>query len=165
MNIRDEIAADAGAIRGLTSAAFAGMPYASGTEAAIVDDLRASGALTISVVATEAGKVVGHAAFSPVTIDGEAGLWFGLGPLSVEPQRQRGGIGTSLVRSGLDRLAAIGAEGCVVLGDPAYYGRFGFSSDPGLRYGNLPPQHFQRLVLAGQPPSGEVVFHRAFGGA
>ena len=165
MIIRDEHAADIDAIRALTWAAFAGMPYTSGTEAAIVDGLRAAGALTISLVASDGGKVVGHAAFSPVTINGEAGLWFGLGPLSVEPQRQRQGVGTSLVRTGLERLSAMGAQGCVVLGDPAYYGRFGFTSDPELRYGNVPPQHFQRLVLAGQPPRGGVAFHPAFGGA
>lgn len=165
MNIRDEGAEDAGAIRALTSAAFAGAPHASGTEAAIVDGLRAAGALTLSLVAAEGGQVVGHAAFSPVTIEGEAGLWFGLGPLSVEPRRQRQGIGTSLVRTGLARLTAIGAEGCVVLGDPAYYGRFGFASDGQLRYGNVPVQYLQRLVLAGRPPSGEVSYHEAFGGA
>ena len=81
------------AIHALTDAAFRDVPHSSGTEAAIVDALRDAGALTLSLVAEEQGRIVGHVAFSPVTINGEASRWFGLGPVSVEPLEQRRGIG------------------------------------------------------------------------
>ena len=163
MLIRPENAADAPAIRALTDAAFRNAPHSSGTEAAIVDALRDAGALTLSLVAESEGRIVGHVAFSPVTIDGRAGGWFGLGPVSVEPARQRLGIGQALVLDGLERLKAAGAEGCVLLGDPAYYQRFGFVSDPRLRYGDVPPEYFQRLSFTAVEPSGEVAYHPGFG--
>lgn len=162
MIIRLETAADAAAIRAVTAAAFAGAVHSSGTEAAIVDALRTAGALTLSLVAEENGAICGHTAFSPVALSsGEAG-WFGLGPVSVAPPRQRREIGSALIRDGLSRLAATGANGCVVLGDPAYYGRFGFISDPKLRFGTMPPAYFQRLVFRGDQPAGEVHYHDAF---
>jgi putative acetyltransferase len=162
MVIRPETADDASAIRAVTSAAFKGAPYSSGTEAAIIDALRNAGALMLSLVAEEQGRIVGHVAFSPVTINGKAGRWFGLGPVSVEPSEQRRGIGQALIRDGLERLRAAGAEGCVLLGDPAYYRRFGFVSDPKLRYGEVPPEYFQRLSFTGAEPEGEVAYHPGF---
>lgn len=163
MVIRPETAEDAAAIRALTAAAFKGLPHSSGTEAAIVDALRDAGALTLSLVAEEQGRIIGHVAFSPVTINGEAGRWFGLGPVSVEPAMQRRGIGQALIREGLERLRSAVAEGCVLLGDPAYYRRFGFVSDPKLRYGDVPPEYFQRLSFNGAEPEGEVAYHAGFG--
>jgi putative acetyltransferase len=160
--IRPERPADVEAIAAVTRAAFAGAPHRSGTEAAIVDALRAAGALTLSLVATEDGRIVGHAAFSPVGIAGGDGAWFGLGPVSVEPSRQRRGIGRALVTRGLERLRELGASGCVVLGDPAYYGRFGFASDGALSYRGLPPQFLQRFVFRGSAPAGEFFFHSGF---
>ncbi|MCV0397627.1 MAG: N-acetyltransferase [Rhizobiaceae bacterium] len=161
--IRPEGAQDLPAIRRLTTDAFRAAPHASGTEAAISDALREAGALTLSLVAVEGGSIVGHVAFSPVTIDGSSGPWHGLGPVSVRPDRQRAGIGRALIEEGLARLRRQGTQVCVVLGDPAYYGRFGFRSDPGLRYGDVPPEYFQRLVISGPPPAGEVAYHPAFG--
>jgi putative acetyltransferase len=160
--IRPEKAEDAPAIRAVTAAAFKGALYSRGTEAAIVDALRDAGALTLSLVAEKQGRIVGHVAFSPVTINGQAGHWFGLGPVSVEPAEQGCGIGQALIRDGLERLRATGAEGCVLLGDPAYYGRFGFASDPKLRYGDVPPEYFQRLSFTGAEPEGEVAYHTGF---
>ncbi len=162
MIIRPESAEDVPAIRAVTVAVFKGAPYSSGTEAAIVDALREAGALTLSLVAEERGRIVGHVAFSPVTINGKAGGWFGLGPVSVEPAEQRRGIGQALIRDGLQRLKSKGAEGCVLLGDPAYYGRFGFVSDPRLRYGDVPPEYVQRLSFTGAEPEGEVAYHAGF---
>ncbi len=162
MIIRPEADGDTPAIHALTDAAFRDAPHSSGTEAAIVDALRDAGALTLSLVAEEQGRIVGHVAFSPVTINGEAGRWFGLGPVSVEPLEQRRGIGQALIREGLDRLRNTGAEGCVVLGDPAYYRRFGFVSDPKLHYGGVPPEYFQRLTFTGAMPEGEIAFHAGF---
>jgi putative acetyltransferase len=162
MQIKLERPVDAAAIRRLTQAAFKGAPYSDGTEAQIVDALRAAGALTISLIAIEAGDIVGHAAFSPVTINGAAGDWYGLAPMSVMPQQQRQGIGQTLIRDGLARLRSMKAAGCVVLGDPGYYGRFGVEIDPDLSYGDVPPGYFQRLIFHGPPPKGEVRYHPGF---
>ena len=164
MRIRPERPEDAPTIHDLTETAFEGRPFSDGTEAQVIDRLRATGALTLSLVAEEGDDIVGHVAFSPVTIDGGAGGWFGLGPVSVWPDRQRAGVGQALVRAGLDRLRAMGAGGCVLLGDPAYYGRFGFRHDPALRHAHGPPWAFQHLTLNGPRPTGEVSFHPAFDG-
>lgn len=161
--IRAERDGDADAIRALTSAAFATAVHSSGTEAAIVDGLRAAGALSVSLVAEQDGMIVGHAAFSPVTIVGSPGNWMGLGPISVEPDRQRQGLGTALLRRGLDRIRDLGADGCVLVGDPAYYGRFGFVSDGRLICGEVPVQYIQRLAFQGAAPAGAIHFHPAFG--
>ena len=146
----------------MTRAAFAGAGHGNGGEAAIVAGLRAAGALAVSLVAEAEGRILGHAAFSPITISGHPGRWFGLGPVSVLPERQRTGIGTALIEEGLARLAASGAKGCVVLGDPAYYRRFGFVSDNRLVYPAAPARYFQTLALSGEPPAGEVAYHSAF---
>jgi putative acetyltransferase len=162
MEIRPEQPDDASAIHTVITAAFKDAPRSHHTEAAIVDDLRDAGALTLSLVAVEGETLVGHIAFSAVTINGETCAWYGLGPLSVQPDRQRQGIGQSLVRTGLDRLRGIDAQGCVVLGDPDFYGRFGFVSDPNLRYPNGESEYFQRLAFNGAEPTGEVSYHAAF---
>ena len=69
-----------------------------------------------------------------------------------------------MIRAGLRQLAELGAAGCVVLGDPDYYGRFGFTHDPALRYPQAPASYFQRLILNGPAAAGEVLYHPAFGG-
>jgi putative acetyltransferase len=165
MMIRREAAGDEAAIREITDAAFAGRPYSSGTEAAIVDGLRAAGALRLSLVAEEEGRIVGHVAFSSVSVDGAEVGWFGLGPVSVSPGRQGQGVGSALIREGLAQLRALGAKGCVLLGDRNYYQRFGFANDPGLRYEGAPPEHFMRLSFGDDVPQGVVRFHPAFGDA
>ncbi|WP_306224060.1 GNAT family N-acetyltransferase [Bosea beijingensis] len=165
MDIRTEQPADTEAIRALTTEAFATAPHSSGTEAAIVDALRATGTLTLSLVAVEGDELIGHVAFSPVTIDGTERGWFGLGPVSVQSSRQRGGIGSGLIREGLRRLRAMGAAGCVLLGDPAYYGRFGFANDPALVLEGVPPEYFMRLGFGAELPAGTVRYHAAFDGA
>ncbi|MCA1399716.1 N-acetyltransferase [Bradyrhizobium sp. BRP56] len=163
MQIRDERPEDAAAISRITAAAFANAPHSSGTEARIVEALRAADALTISLVAvSDDGSIAGHIAFSPVQIDGVAGRWYGLGPVSVAPDLQRRGSGGALIRDGLARLVTLNADCCVLLGDPAYYSRFGFVSDPALTYGGEPSPYFQRLVLKGDPPKGDVKYHAAF---
>ncbi|MGY3496593.1 MULTISPECIES: GNAT family N-acetyltransferase [unclassified Bradyrhizobium] len=163
MQIKDERPEDAAAISRITAAAFATAPHSSGTEARIVEALRQADALTISLVAvSDDGSIFGHVAFSPVRIEGVVGRWYGLGPASVAPDLQRQGTGGALIRAGLARLAAMNADGCVLLGDPAYYSRFGFVSDPALTYGGEPSPYFQRLVLKGDPPKGDVKYHAAF---
>lgn len=162
MQIRLERPEDAATIRALTDTAFRGMPFSDGTEAEVIDALRAAGALSLSLVATEGGEILGHVAFSPVTVNGEVGDWYGLGPVSVWPDHQRMGIGQALIREGLRRLQRMNAGGCVLLGDPAYYRRFGFERDPSLYNVGAPAGAFQRLTLKAPRPSGEVRFHPAF---
>lgn len=161
--LRDERQEDAAAIDHVQQAAFADHPFSAQTEHLIVRALRATGALSVSLVALRNGQVVGHVAFSPVAIDGRPGRWFGLGPLAVLPSRQHAGLGSALVKLGLKRLPALGAEGCVVLGDPAYYRRFGFGPSDGLRLDGLPPEHFRALRLGpASLPQGAVRYHAAF---
>lgn len=162
MHIRPERPEDAAVIHALTKAAFDGMPFSDQTEARVIDALRAAGALTLSLVAAEADEIIGHVAFSPVTVNRGVAGWYGLGPVSVWPARQRTGIGQALIRDGLRRLRALGAGGCVLLGDPAYYRRFGFERDPDLYVVGAPPGAFQRLSLNGPSPKGQVSFHPAF---
>jgi putative acetyltransferase len=163
-SIRAEYAGDAPAIAALAFAAFDSPDHSGEAEREIVERLRADGDLTLSLVAIAAeGEIVGHAAFSPVRINGEAAGWFGLGPVSVAPAHQGSGVGSALIREGLARLAKLGAKGCVVLGSPTYYGRFGFASDPALVYPAPPAKYFQTLVMRGEAPQGEVSYSAAFG--
>ncbi|WP_380875537.1 GCN5 family N-acetyltransferase [Sphingomonas sp. DBB INV C78] len=163
MIIRQEQARDRDAIARVTAGAFAAVEHSDQTEPAIIAALREAGALTLSLVAVEGGEIVGHVAFSAVTIDGADKGWFGLGPVSVRPDRQGGGIGSALIRAGLDELRERGAAGCVLLGEPDYYRRFGFEQDAALRYEGAPAEYFMRLVLAGPAATGRVDYHPAFG--
>ena len=161
MLILPEAPRDRDAIYALTQAAFEGNPHSEGTEGRITDALREAGAVTLSLTAWEDGRLAGHIAFSPVTVgDGSAG-WYGLGPLAVRPDCQGRGIGSALSREGLARLRALGAAGCVVLGEPAYYGRFGFAPAPALKYPGAPPEYFMALAFT-RLASGEVAYHPAF---
>jgi putative acetyltransferase len=162
MEIRIEEVSDINAIRAMTRAAFKPVLHSSQTEAAIVDALRDSGVLSLSLVAVEAGEIVGHVAFSPITIDGVEKGWFGLGPVSVSPDWQRNGIGASLIEDGLHRLLAAKAKGCVVLGNPKYYARFGFGVDSGLVLDGVPAEYFMRRVFEGDVPVGRVAYHQSF---
>lgn len=125
--------------------AFAQGEHSDGSEPSIIAGLRRTGVLALSLVATEGDDIVGHIAFSSVTVDGTDKDWFGFGLLSVRPDRQSRGVSAALVREGLERLRSHGAEGCVVLGNPAYYRRFGFEKDAALRYEGAPPDYFMRL--------------------
>lgn len=159
--IRPEEAADMAAIHALTQLAFTDMPFSEGDEADLVDQLRKDGDLALSFVA-EDDSIVGHIAFSEVTISDGATGWYGLGPVSVTPLRQGEGIGSALILHGLATLRAMGANGCILLGNPDYYGRFGFVADPALVYPGPPAKYFQSLVLNGPMPSGEVTYPPAF---
>lgn len=162
MQIRTERPADDAAIDDLTRVAFEPMPFSSGTEAPIIRALRTAGDLTLSLVAEEEGPIVGHIAFSPVTIDGVHGGWFGLGPIAVRADRQRQGIGKALIARGLELLRQRGAAGVALIGNPDIYGRVGFESDGLLAYGDLDRRYVQRLVLSGPPPRGELRFAPGF---
>jgi len=118
--------------------------------------------MTVSLVAFDATELVGHVAFSPVTVDGRDVGWYGLGPVAVRPDRQGTGIGSTLIREGLARLRALGAQGCVLVGAPEYYGRFGFAAEPALVYPDLPARYFQILSFGVAVPQGTVAYHAAF---
>lgn len=162
MTIRPETSNDYQAIREINVAAFANHPYSHQTEHLVVEALRADGALTLSLVAEIEGEVVGHIAFSPITINGKDVQWFALGPVAVLPAMQRKGIGTALVKEGLRRLRDLGARGCVLVGDPAFYNRFGFRQDPAMTMEDVPPDVFLALPLAEDIPHGKVEHHPAF---
>lgn len=106
--------------------------------------------------------MVGHIAFSPVIIsDGSRG-WYGVGPVSVLPQLQRKGIGKSLVQEGLSRLRSLGAKGCVLVGDPNYYERFGFRNVDDIGVDGVPQEYFLALPFESSMARGVVTFHQAF---
>lgn len=160
--IRNEIESDIKAISEITKAAFETLAISNQTEHFIVDALRDANALTISLVAVAGEKVVGHIAFSPVTVsDGSPG-WYGLGPISVLPQLQRKGIGMSLIHEGLSSLKSLGAKGCVLVGDPGYYEQLGFRSPPDLVIEGVPQENVLVLPFEESKTSGTVVFHDAF---
>ena len=116
----------------------------------------------MSLVAVLDGTIVGHVAISPVTIDDGTRGWFGLGPVSVTPQHQGLGIGSRLVREALQRLRAMAGRGCVLVGEPAYYARFGFRAEPQLVLPGVPPEYFQAVCFETPAPAGVVTFHKAF---
>jgi len=160
--IRDETRADVDVISAVTAEAFIALEISNHTEQFIISALRAADALTISLVAEIGGRVVGHIAFSPVTISDGTGDWYGLGPVSVLPEYQRRGIGTALVKEGISRLKALNARGCCLVGHPDYYKRFGFRHIQALTHEGVPPEAFFALAFDDCYPHGAVEFHDAF---
>jgi predicted N-acetyltransferase YhbS len=163
--IRPECESDIDSIADVITRAFAVAEHASGTEAQIVEKLRSRGRLSVSLVAEFEGTVVGHIAASPVSISNHAeGCWYGLGPVAVSPELHGKGIGGRLIRETFARLTELGADGCVVLGESAYYGRFGFRVYDSLRLPGLPPEYFMAIVLRGNGkiPEGSVSYDEAF---
>ncbi len=126
--IRNEIDADVDAITEVTAAAFKTLEISNHTEQFIIEALRADSALTVSLIAEVDGHVVGHVAFSPVTISDGTQNWYGLGPVSVLPERQRKGIGKSLILEGLSRLKGLNAKGCCLVGHPDDYRKLGLKN-------------------------------------
>ena len=160
--IRNESESDIDAISAVTKAAFEKLAISNHTEQFIIKALRNANALTISLVAEIEKKVVGHIAFSPVTISDGSPDWYGLGPISVLPELQKQGIGKSLMGEGLSLLKSLGAKGCVLVGDPGYYERFGFKSLPDMVVEGVPPQYVLALPFEESETSGTVVFHEGF---
>lgn len=160
MIIRPEKAGDVEGISRLQYAAFKDHPQhppgAEPTEHIIVEGLRAAGALALSLVAEEDGILAGHIALSPAAVGESAAGWFLLGPVGVLPPMQGRGIGSALVRAAMEDMRSRGALGIVLVGDPAFYGRFGFGSSEGLTYAGVPPQYVLAAVLGGVPPCGGI---------
>lgn len=162
--IRHEQPEDIAAIFALTEAAFRTMPFSEGDEHHLVNRLRGDGDLTLSLVAESNDKaIIGHIAFSPVTISDGTQNWYGLGPVSVIPLQQSFGIGSALVNRGIAEMKQRGARGIILLGNAEYYSRFDFEHDPKLQYPGPPAEYFQRLVISGDQPSGIVQYAKGFG--
>ena len=162
MIIRKETTSDIEAITQVTKAAFRTLQISNHTEHFVIKALRAAGALTLSLVAEINGRIVGHIAFSPVTISDGTKDWYGLGPVSVLPEYQKQGIGKSLINEGLSLLKQLGGRGCALVGDPNYYIRFGFKNFPELVYEGAPQEVFLALPFNEKIPQGIVVFHEGF---
>jgi putative acetyltransferase len=165
MGVRTEDERDRAAVRAVNVAAFG-----TALEADLVDTLRATVKPTISLVAEIEGAVVGHIMFSPVSLAEHPQLnIMGLAPMAVAPDRQRQGIGSALVRTGITKCEEHGYDAIVVLGHPEYYPRFGFM--PAIRYAirceyDAPAEAFMILELKPdvlQGVSGLVRYHKAFG--
>jgi putative acetyltransferase len=164
IHIRGERKEDFEGVRRVNEAAF-GQP----AEADLVDALRSGGAATVSLVAEVKGQIVGHILFSPVTVEGADDLKaVGLGPMAVLPEHQRRGIGSLLIRKGLEYCRKAGIQAVVVLGHPDYYPRFGFRrvSSWGLRCEfDAPDEAFMAIELTPNALSsraGLVKYHPAF---
>lgn len=160
--IRAEQTADFNAIATLIADAFEQHPHSNQKEQCIVAGLRAQQALSVSLVAEIAGEIVGHIAFSQVMIGGVNESWYGLAPVSVMPKWQHQGIGSKLIEQGLQLLIELHAQGCVLLGEPEYYQRFGFRPHPALILADVPTQYFMALPFTNSVPAGNVTYHQAF---
>ena len=169
-SIRDETDADVTAITEVTVAAFKTLEISDNTEQFVIEALRAANALSLSLVAEsleqrkgqKMGRVIGHIAFSPLTISDGTPNWYGLGPVSVLPEFQRQGIGKALIEEGLSRLKEMNARGCCLVGHPEYYRKFGFNNVSDLVYEGVPQEVFFAHSFDGQMPHGVVTFHQAF---
>jgi putative acetyltransferase len=150
------------AIAEVTAAAFKTLEISNHTEQFIIAALRAATALTVSLGAEADGRVIGHIAFSPVSISDGTRNWYGLGPVSVLPAYQRQGIGKALIREGLSRLKDMNAQGCCLVGHPDYYRKFGFKNTSGLVHEGVPQEVFFALSFYGHTPQGTVAFHEGF---
>lgn len=164
VRIRAEKEQDEPAIRAVNEAAFE-----RPNEADLVDALRERARPTISLVAEDGDAIVGHILFSPVVLEGHPDLQLmGLAPMAVSPERQRLGVGSALVRSGLEHCKKLGVGAVVVLGHPEYYPRFGFT--PAVRFAiscpyEVPEEAFMITEL--EPgylsgAGGRVKYHAAF---
>lgn len=162
VQIRPESRGDISGIREVNIEAFIDHPISQHTEHLIVDALRADGALEVSLVALEEGRVLGHVAFSRAVVGDAGGGWYLLGPLAVLPSCQGQGIGSALVEAGLSEIRSHGAAGCVLVGDPGYYGRFGFGTFPDLEYEGVPHEYVLGVRFADAEPSGHIRAHEAF---
>jgi putative acetyltransferase len=143
--------------------------FGSPAEAVLVDVLRSSVATLVSLVAAEDGEIQGHIMFSPVRIDGAADVRaMGLAPMAVTPERQRRGIGTSLIAAGLEQCRQAGVEAVFVVGHPTYYPRYGFVPARGLGFTcefNVRDDAFMVIELVRgrlERRAGTVHFHEAF---
>jgi len=159
--IRQEEPRDEESVRHVNLAAFD-----NGPEAALVDKLRASCDDYLAFVAVEDGTVVGHILFTPTALDGCGSVGMGLAPMAVMPDHQRTGIGSRIVRYGLERVRESGCPFVVVLGHPEYYPRFGFERASKYRlrcqWEGVPEEAFMVVVFDREalPKDGDIAQYR-----
>lgn len=144
IRIRNEMESDSAKISDIITLAFEHDPMSDKREAEIGD------------------QIVGHIAFSKVTIDEQFIDWYGLAPVSIATTHQNQGIGSILIREGIKRLKEMNAHGCVLLGEPSYYGRFGLKAHQLLVLPDIPAEYFQALSFSDKIPNGIVKYHNAF---
>lgn len=161
--IRGEFPSDAPIIGRVVERAFRGHPHSDGSEAAIVAALRRTEKGVLPLVALMETEVVGYSTFSPVTLSTGDGGWFGLGPVAVAPENQRQGIGTRLIEEDLLQLKNQRAAGCVVVGDPSFYRRFGFKPVTRLQLDGIPAEYVLAQAFAGPEPEAVLRYDPAFG--
>jgi putative acetyltransferase len=161
-----DCAAHKGEIAAVTIAAFARQYGAGDGEAALIAGLRADGDVVAELVALEDGHVVGHAMFSRLVVDPAERKIAALAPVCARIDRQNSGIGSALIRAGLDACRAQGFDAVAVLGDPGYYARFGFSREAARALGSeYSGDHFQALALKAGALQGRrwtLTYPRAF---
>ncbi len=162
VEIGPEKAEDKKAIYDLTERAFAPKPFSEGDEQDLINALRDHDALTISLVAKHDNKLVGHIAFSPAFPDDGSDGWYALGPVSVEPESQKFGVGSQLIHKGLNMLQDRNAHGCILIGNPDYYKRFGFEAAPDSCPDGEPSEYFQMIAFQGKKPEQIIYFHELF---
>lgn len=160
--IRVERPGDVATIQRITEQAFAQVPHASGSEARIIDNLREAGVLLSWIAESAEDGVIGQVSLSPVWIGDSSEGWFGLGPIAVDPQYQRRGVGSRLVEAATSYLRSIGACGCILIGDPGWYRRFGFHPAPDMRFAEVSAPWLMVLPFVEDWPRGEVHYHPAF---
>lgn len=162
IELRAESTEDVSVIHEVVTAAFLQAAHTGHNEQYIVKALRNDNALALSIVAAREGTVIGYVALSPVAIADGTAAWYGLGPIAVVPHEQGKGVGALLMDYAISQLKKINANGCVLLGNPKYYSRFGFRVKEGLVLEGVPAEYFQARLLNGDWPKGQVMYHPAF---
>ena len=161
--IRIETPADILGVRAVNEAAFE-----TSAEAALVDALRENGKFTLSLIAEVEGEIAGHILFTDIEMDpgGAEPRMLGLAPMAVLPGMQGKGIGSALVRRGLEDCRELGYRGVVVLGHPDYYPRFGFAPASGHGIScvyEVPDEVFMAVALgSAELPRGRALFQPEF---
>lgn len=163
ITIRHEETKDHQAISDLLKLAFENIPYSSNNEHRIVKYLREHDQLKLSLVTEDNNKkIIGHIAFSLVTIEKTKQNYCALAPVAVHPNHQQKGIGSSLIKTGLSLIKKLEVKGCVLVGDPNYYSKFGFKSSSKLSSKGIPQEYLLFLPFSTPIPEGNVVFDEAF---
>lgn len=166
MLLKDEKKQDIEQITRIQYAAFKDHPIheigAEPVEHRIVKRLRMADALTLSILADMEGESVGHIAISPAAIGESLHGWYLLGPVGVLPAHQRKGVGSALIDEAIRRMKTMDAKGIVLVGDPAFYKRFGFSNVPDITYEGIPGQFILSLPFTKERTKGGIIAHKAF---
>ncbi len=160
--IRKEQAGDEDEIHALTLRAFDGHPYSDGDEADVIRLLRADGDLLLSLVAEEDGTLVAQASYSRAILSNEEEGWMVIGPIAVDPEHQGKGIGRALMAEGEQRLRELGAKGITVLGDPQFYGRFGYVQHTAMTLEGELGEYLQVKSFGADIPAATITYAQGF---